>query len=220
MMMTQCDMTQAEEFHLLKIDFLGLHSLTVITETLQEIYKRKGKVIDIDRIPLDDPAVFSFIYSQGRTNAVFQCESQGMKRMLRSFKPDNLSDLILLIAMYRPGPMQYLEDMTGVKQGKRFIHYKIPQLESILKSTYGCVAFQEQVQELFKQPADYSYGQADLVRRAMSKKKEEDLEEERHSFIYGDDERAVAGCVKNGISEENANTLFSQLKEFAGYAFT
>lgn len=131
----------------------------------------------------------------------------------------NLSDLILLIAMYRPGPMQYLEDMTGVKQGKRFIHYKIPQMESILKSTYGCVAFQEQVQELFKQPADYSYGQADLVRRAMSKKKEEDLEEERHSFIYGDDERAVAGCVKNGISEENANTLFSQLKEFAGYAF-
>ncbi len=219
MMMTQCDMTQAEEFHLLKIDFLGLHSLTVITETLQEIYKRKGTVMDIDQIPLDDPEVFSSIYSQGRTNAVFQCESQGMKRMLRSFKPGNLSDLILLVSMYRPGPMQYLEGMIDVKQGKRLIHYKIPQLEPILRSTYGCIAFQEQVQEIFKQLAGYSYGQADLVRRAMSKKREVDLEEERKSFIYGDEKRAIAGCVKNGISEENADALFSQLKEFAGYAF-
>lgn len=109
--------------------------------------------------------------------------------------------------------------MIDIKQGKRLIHYKIPQLEPILRSTYGCIAFQEQVQEIFKQLAGYSYGQADLVRRAMSKKREVDLEEERQSFIYGDDERAIAGCVKNGISEENADALFSQLKEFVGYAF-
>ncbi len=219
MMMTQCDMDQAEEFQLLKIDFLGLNYLTIITETLQEIFKRTGKVIDMDQIPLNDSAVFSSIYNQGRTNAVFQCESQGMKRMLRRFKPDNLSDLILLVAMYRPGPMQYLEDMIDVKQGKRLSHYKIRQLEPILKDTYDCVAFQEQVQEIFKQIAGYSYGQADLVRRAMSKKKGETLEEERFSFIYGDQKRGIPGCVKNNISEQDADALFSELKEFAGYAF-
>lgn len=218
-MMTQCDMNQAEEFHLLKIDFLSLNNLTIITETVREIYERTGKAIDIDQIPLNDSTVFSAIYSKGKTNSIFQFQSQGMKRMLKSFKPDNIFDLILLVAMYRPGPMQYLTDMVKTKQGKRSIHFKVSQLEPILKDTYGGIAYQEQVQEIFKLAAGYSLGQADLVRRAMSKKSEEILEKERNTFIYGDRKRNIPGCVSNGITETDANVLFNQLKEFGRYAF-
>lgn len=218
-MMTQCDMTQAEEVGLLKMDFLGLNNLTIITEALREIYKNTGKVIDMDHIPYDDFKVFQEIFIPGMTNSVFQYESNGMKGMLRDFKPDTIFDLILLVAMYRPGPLQFLPDVIAVKNGKKKVSYLTPELEPILSATYGSITYQEQVQEIFKQLAGYSLGQADLVRRAMSKKKDAVLRAEREAFVDGDVERNIPGCVKNGISFQAANTLFDEMTDFAKYAF-
>lgn len=218
-MMTQCDMTQSEEIGLLKVDFLGLNNLTIITETQREIYKNTGKVIDMDHIPYDDPKVFQDIFIPGMTNSVFQFESSGMKGMLHDFKPDTIFDLILLVAMYRPGPMQFLPDVIAVKNGRKQVSYLTPELEPILSATYGSITYQEQVQEIFKQLAGYSLGQADLVRRAMSKKKDAVLRAEREAFIHGDAERSIPGCIANGISLEAANTLFDEMTDFAKYAF-
>lgn len=217
-MMTQCDMTQAEQIGLLKVDFLGLNNLTIITETVKEIQKNSGKYIDMDKLPFES-AVFKEIFSKAMTNSVFQFESIGMKNMLKNFKPDSIFDLILLVAMYRPGPLQFLEDVIAVKNGRKEISFLTPKLKSILESTYGSITYQEQVQEIFKQLAGYSLGQADLVRRAMSKKKEKVLQAEREAFLHGDPERNIKGCVANGISEEVANTLFDEMTEFAKYAF-
>lgn len=218
-MMTQCDMTQSEEVGLLKVDFLGLNNLTIITEALREIYKNTGKVIDMDQIPYDDPKVFREIFIPGMTNSVFQYESSGMKGMLRDFKPDTIFDLILLVAMYRPGPMQFLPDVIAVKNGRKQISYLTPALEPILSATYGSITYQEQVQEIFKQLAGYSLGQADLVRRAMSKKKDAVLRAERDAFVNGDVNRNIPGCAANHITLEAANTLFDEMTDFAKYAF-
>ena len=218
-MMTQCDMTQAEEIGLLKMDFLGLNNLTVITETLREIFKTSGKLVDMDRISYDDPNVFSRIIAPGMTNSVFQLESNGMKQMLQQFGPDSIFDLILLVAMFRPGPLQFLPDVIAVKNGRKQVSYLTPELEPILKSTYGSITYQEQVQEIFRSLAGYSLGQADLVRRAMSKKKDSVLRAERSSFLNGDPERNIAGCVANNISVTAANELFDEMTDFAKYAF-
>ncbi len=218
-MMTSCDMVQAEEIGLLKMDFLGLKNLTVISNTLRSIYEETGEAIDIDRIPMDDADVYREIFAKANTNSVFQFESDGMKNMLKGFKPESIFDLTLLVAMYRPGPMQFLGDVIDVKSGKKTAEYLTPALKPILENTYGSITYQEQVQELFKQLAGYSLGQADLVRRAMSKKKEKLLKAEREAFVNGDPERNIAGCKANGISEEIANTIFDEVMEFSKYAF-
>jgi len=218
-MMTQCDMNQSEQLGLLKMDFLGLNNLTIITETVQEIYAKTGVVIDMDKIPMDDKAVYKKIYAAAMTNSIFQFESPGMKNMLRNFKPDNIFDLILLVAMFRPGPMQYLPDVIAVKNGRKEMTFLTPQLKPILENTYGSITYQEQVQEIFKQLAGYSFGQADLVRRAMSKKKNEILMAEKGTFLHGDQQRNIPGCIKNNISEEVATGLFEEMTDFAKYAF-
>lgn len=218
-MMTSCDMGQAEDIGLLKIDFLGLKNLTVISNTLKEIYQDTGETIDIDHIPMDDGDVYREIFSKANTNSVFQFESDGMKSMLRGFKPESIFDLTLLVAMYRPGPLQFLGDVIEVKSGKKKAVYLTPELKPILENTYGSITYQEQVQEIFRELADYSLGQADLVRRAMGKKKEKLLKAEREAFINGDPERGIAGCKANGINEEVANTIFDEVMEFSKYAF-
>ena len=217
--MTSCDMGQAEDIGLLKMDFLGLKNLTIISNTLKSVYRTTGKAIDIDRIPMDDQNVYREIFAKANTNSVFQFESDGMKNMLKGFKPESIFDLTLLVAMYRPGPLQFLGDVVDVKSGKKKAAYLTPELEPILQNTYGSITYQEQVQEIFKQLAGYSLGQADLVRRAMSKKKEKLLKAEREAFINGDPGRNIAGCRANGISEEVANTIFDEVMDFSKYAF-
>lgn len=218
-MMTSCDMGQAEGIGLLKMDFLGLKNLTIISNCVKKVYHDTGVAIDMDKIPMDDQDVFREIFSKANTNSIFQFESDGMKNMLKGFKPESIFDLTLLVAMYRPGPIQFLGKVIDVKSGKTEASYLTPELEPILSKTYSSITYQEQVQEIFKQLAGYSLGQADLVRRAMSKKKEKVLQAERQAFIFGDPERNIAGCKKNGINEEIANTLFDEVMDFAKYAF-
>ena len=218
----QCDMIQAEENGLLKMDLLGLGTLDVITDTLHMIKENRGQSIDIDRIPLEDKDVYTEIYSKGMTNSVFQYESGGMKKMLRSFKPARFEDLILLVAAYRPGPMQYLDGIIKSKnEGKKMpgAASQIPALKPILDPTYGAVVYQEQVMQIFQTLAGYSLGGADLVRRAMSKKKLDKLAHERQAFIYGDADRNIDGCINRNVPEKLANQLFDEMMDFAKYAF-
>ncbi len=214
----QCDMGQVEASGLLKMDALGLKTMKIITDTIRKVNRNYGITVDMDKIPFE-PEVFNAIYSKGRTNGVFQFESNGMKGMLMDFKPDCIEDIILLVAAYRPGPMQYLENIIATKHGKAQLTYATPELESILSPTYGAVIYQEQVQQIFQKLAGYSLGQADLVRRAMSKKKEKVLLAERESFVNGDETRNIVGCKRNGISSEIANRLFDEMIDFARYAF-
>lgn len=214
----QCDMIKSEEIGLLKMDLLGLETLDTISDTIELVKKYKGIDIDINNIGFE-PEVFAEIYAKGDTNNVFQFESAGMKSMLKDFKPTCIEDLIILVACYRPGPMQYLSDIIEVKNGRKALTYKTPELESILSDTYGAVVYQEQVMEIFRKLAGYSLGGADMVRRAMSKKKLEKLEIERTAFIDGDEKRNIAGCKKNGISAGIANKLFDEMIDFAKYAF-
>lgn len=214
----QCNMVQAEDAGLLKMDFLGLKNLKIITDALRIIKRQTGKTIKTDLIPFEKE-VFSEIYSKGRTAFVFQFESEGMRDMCKKFSPDKFSDIILLNAAYRPGPMQYLPKVIDTKHNPDRLSYLVPELEPILKDTYGSIIYQEQVMEIFRSLAGYSFGQADIVRRAMSKKKTKVLEKERESFIYGDSERNIVGCKENGIDIEKANQLFDEMTEFAKYAF-
>ena len=214
----QCNMIKVEEKGLLKMDILGVSTLDCISDCIQMIQKYKNISIDINKIEFEEE-VFKFIYSTGLTNSVFQFESGGMKNMLKEFKPTCFEDLIILVACYRPGPMQYLEDIIAIKNGKKRVSYKHQMLEPILSKTYGATVYQEQVMQIFQTLAGYSLGGADLVRRAMSKKKTEKLEIERTAFIYGDAERNIEGCVARGISKEIANELFDEMMEFAKYAF-
>ncbi len=214
----QCNMIKAEEKGLLKMDLLGLGTLDCISDCVELVTKYTGKAIDIDNIPFEEE-VFSEIFAKGDTNSVFQFSSEGMKSMLKEFKPTCFEDIILLAAAYRPGPMQYLEDIIKIKNGEKKVSYKTPELEKILSSTYGAVIYQEQVMQIFQSLAGYSLGGADLVRRAMSKKKLDKLAKERVAFINGDKERNIKGCVANGISEDIANSLFDEMMEFAKYAF-
>lgn len=214
----QCDMIQIEEKGLLKMDLLGLNTQDCISECLQLIEKHHGILIDTNDIPFE-PEVFQHIFATGHTNSVFQFESSGMKSMLRRFKPDSIEDLLLLVAMYRPGPMQYMDHVIAVKNKEIPMNIKIEQLKPLLEPTYGSIIYQEQVMKIFQILAGYSLGQADLVRRAMSKKKEEKLKIERKAFLYGDESRGILGCVKNGIPEAEADALFDDIMEFAKYCF-
>ena len=214
----QCNMIRLEERGLLKMDVLGLNTLDVISDTLQMIEQNHGITLNPDEFPFEKE-VFREIYAKGFTNSVFQFESPGMKKMLRDFQPDCIEDIILLVAAYRPGPMQYIPKIIDVKKGRKKVSYLTPELEPILKNTYGSIIYQEQVMQIFQTLAGYSLGGADLVRRAMSKKKMKKLEIERQAFVYGDEKRNIPGCIKNGISEYKANALFDQMMDFAKYAF-
>ncbi len=219
MFTTQCDMVQVEDNGLLKFDFLGLRTLDIITDSIKFIEKNTGIVVDPLKLDLNDSRVYKEIFSVGKTNSVFQFESDGMKTMLKRFKPECFEDLIILVSMFRPGPLQYLDDVIQVKNGERKISFLCDQLKPILGKTYGAIVYQEQVMEIFQSLAGYTLGGADQVRRYMSKKKKDKLAHERESFIYGDKERSIKGCVANGIDEKVADELFSQMEEFAKYAF-
>ncbi len=218
---TQFTMTVLESMGLLKFDFLGLRNLTVIRNCENEIRKQIPS-FDISKIPIDDKSVFDML-SKGDTDGVFQFESAGMTSTIMRLQPEKIEDLIAIISLYRPGPMDSIATYISNKHNPSSIKYKHPLLKPILEVTYGCIVYQEQVMQIFRSLAGYSYGRADIVRRAMAKKKAKVLEAERNAFIYGDknDDGTVncVGCVANGISPEIANELFDDMSSFASYAF-
>ena len=215
---TQFTMTTLEELGLLKMDFLGLRTLTVIQNAVRMIGEKQGKDIDIDRIDYNDRKVFDLI-SSGRTEGVFQIESAGMKSFMKELKPSSLEDIIAGISLYRPGPMDFIPKYIQGKNNQAAITYDCPQLEDILKPTYGCIVYQEQVMQIVMKLAGYDLGRSDLVRRAMSKKKADVMAKERQYFVYGNAELGVPGCVANGIDEKTANKIFDDMTDFAKYAF-
>ena len=214
---TQYTMTLLEELGLLKMDFLGLRTLTVIQSAVQEIERIHGVKLDMDHLPENDPAVYDMI-CQGKTEGVFQLESGGMKQFMKELQPRCLEDMIAGIALYRPGPMDFIPKYIKGKNAGGNVQYTHEKLEPILNNTYGCIVYQEQVMQIVRDLAGYSLGRSDLVRRAMSKKKASVMAEEREKFIYGDGDE-VPGCVKNGIPVEAAETIFDEMTDFAKYAF-
>lgn len=215
---TQYIMTTLEELGLLKMDFLGLRTLTVIQNAVRMIKKSQNIDLDLKKIDYNDKAVYELIGS-GKTEGIFQLESAGMKNFMKELKPDNIDDIIAGIALYRPGPMDFIPQYIEGKNNAKNITYDCPQLEHILKPTYGCIVYQEQVMQIVRDLAGYSLGRSDLLRRAMSKKKESVMQKERHNFVYGNEEDGIPGCIKNGISEEIANKIYDKMIDFAKYAF-
>ena len=219
--MTQFPMTTLEELGLLKMDFLGLRNLTVIADTERMIRERKPDFA-MSAIPYDDPAVFEML-SKGLTEGVFQFESGGMRRVLTQLRPEHMEDLIAVISLYRPGPMESIPRYIRCRHDPSQITYRHPKLAPILSVTYGCIVYQEQVMQICRELAGFSYGRADLVRRAMSKKKAAVMQKERDHFIHGlrrgDGSVECPGCIANGISEEIANEIFDEMSSFASYAF-
>ena len=214
---TQYPMTQLEELGLLKMDFLGLRNLTVLWDAVERVRKRVPD-FDLKTIPEDDRAVFEML-TAGKTSGVFQMESTGMTGVCVGLKPQNVEDLTAIIALYRPGPMESIPRFIDNKQHPEKITYRHPLLESILSVTYGCIVYQEQVIEIFRKLAGFSLGQADLIRRAMSKKKQKEIEKERETFIRGDPSRSIPGCVANGVPAETASAIYDEINAFANYAF-
>ncbi len=215
---TQFTMTTIEELGLLKMDFLGLRTLTVIRDAVAMIEKSKGIHIDIDNIDYDDKKVLASL-GTGKTDGVFQLESGGMKNFMKELKPENLEDIIAGVSLYRPGPMDFIPKYIKGKNSSEPIVYSCPQLEPILSPTYGCIVYQEQVMQIVRDLGGYTLGRSDLVRRAMSKKKQSVMEKERANFIYGNLEEGVPGCVANGIPEEVASQIYDDMMDFAKYAF-
>ncbi len=217
---TQFTMTTLEELGLLKMDFLGLRTLTVIQNAEALVNKNRDDLnkFDIKKIDYNDEKVYDLIAS-GRTEGIFQLESAGMKSFMKELKPRNIEDVIAGIALYRPGPMDFIPKYIKGKNDSGHIIYECPQLEPILSPTYGCIVYQEQVMQIVRDLAGYSYGRSDLVRRAMSKKKESVMIKERKTFVYGNPEEGVIGCIGNGIPEAVANHIFDEMIDFAKYAF-
>ena len=215
---TQFTMTTLEELGLLKMDFLGLRTLTVIQDAARLAGESSGSVIDMEKIDYDDKKVLSSI-GTGRTDGIFQLESGGMKSFMKELKPQNLEDVIAGISLYRPGPMDFIPQYIRGKDHSETITYDCPQLEPILAPTYGCIVYQEQVMQIVRDLAGYTLGRSDLLRRAMSKKKGEVMQKERQSFVYGNAEEKVPGCIANGIDEKTANKIYDEMIDFAKYAF-
>ncbi len=219
---TQFTMGLLEELGLLKMDFLGLRTLTVIRDAVDLIYKDHGIRIDIDKLDMNDPAVFRLI-GEGRTSGIFQLESTGMTQFMKELQPASLEDIIAGISLYRPGPMDSIPKYIRNKNNPEEITYEHPLLEGILDVTYGCMVYQEQVMQIVRDLAGYSYGRSDLVRRAMSKKKHDVMLKERENFIHGIVDESgniiVKGAVRNGVDEKTANKIFDQMMDFASYAF-
>ena len=214
---TQFTMTTLEELGLLKMDFLGLRTLTVIQNAVRMV-KQKAPELDLNAIDYNDQAVLDYI-GTGKTDGIFQIESPGMKSFMKELKPHSLEDIIAGIALYRPGPMDFIPQYIKGKNGAGSIVYDCPQLEPILSPTYGCIVYQEQVMQIVRDLAGYTMGRSDLLRRAMSKKKGDVMRKERQIFVYGDEETNVPGCVKNGIDEKVANKIYDEMIDFAKYAF-
>ena len=215
---TQYTMTTLEELGLLKMDFLGLRTLTVIQDAVNLVNKTHPGKLDIDKIDYNDRNVMELIGS-GHTEGIFQLESAGMKNFMKELKPKSLEDITAGISLYRPGPMDFIPKYIKGKNNPDDIVYECPQLENILSTTYGCIVYQEQVMQIVRDLAGYTLGRSDLVRRAMSKKKASVMEKERQNFIYGNKEEGVPGCIANGISEETAKIIYDNMTDFAKYAF-
>ena len=214
----QFTMTTLEELGLLKMDFLGLRTLTVIQDAARLASESAGERIDINQIDYDDKRVLESIVT-GKTDGIFQLESGGMKSFMKELKPQNLEDIIAGISLYRPGPMDFIPQYIKGKNHPETITYDCPQLEPILAPTYGCIVYQEQVMQIVRDLAGYTLGRSDLLRRAMSKKKGEVMERERKNFVYGNPEEGVPGCIANGIDEKTANKIYDEMIDFAKYAF-
>ena len=214
---TQFNMVEIERLGLLKMDFLGLRTLTVIHDTELAV-RRKDPDFRIANLDYDDPDTYAML-AKGETEGIFQLESTGMTQVLVSMRPKNLEDIIALISLYRPGPMDSIPKFIACKHDPSKVTYLIPQLEPILSITYGCIVYQEQVIQIFQQLAGYTLGQADMLRRAMSKKKVKDIEKERGAFLHGDPSRGIKGCIANGISESAAQAIYDDIYAFANYAF-
>ena len=217
---TQFTMSTLEELGLLKMDFLGLRTLTVIQNAVNLVNKDKSQEnkLDIDKIDYNDSRVYDLIGS-AKTEGVFQLESSGMKNFMKELKPRDFEDIIAGIALFRPGPMDFIPKYIKGKNEPGFISYECPELEHILSPTYGCIVYQEQVMQIVRDLAGYSYGRSDLVRRAMSKKKEDVMIKERQTFLCGNEEEKIPGCIKNGIAKDVANHIFDEMLDFAKYAF-
>ncbi len=215
---TQYTKDLVEELGLLKMDFLGLRNLTVIQDTVNNIKQSQGVDIDINNIDMTDSKVYDLI-SSGQTDGIFQLESSGMKSFMQELKPRNIEDIIAGISLYRPGPMDFIPNYIEGKENVDKITYDCPQLEPILSPTYGCIVYQEQVMQIVMELAGYTLGRSDLVRRAMSKKKESVMLKERKNFVYGNPEENVPGCINRGIDEKTANKIFDDMLDFAKYAF-
>ncbi len=215
---TQFSMTTIEELGLLKMDFLGLRTLTVIKDAVDNIRESHGIEIDIDHLDMNDAAVYKYI-GTGDADGIFQLESAGMRSFMTKLQPESLEDIIAGIALYRPGPMSFIPKYLEGKRNREHVTYESPLLEPILKATYGCIVYQEQVMQIVQELGGYSLGRADLVRRAMSKKKHDVMVAERQNFVYGNPSENVAGCVAKGISPEVADQIFDEMVAFAEYAF-
>ena len=215
---TQFTMTTLEELGLLKMDFLGLRTLTVIQNAVKMVEKSTGMLLDMQKIDYNDKKVLDSL-GTGRTDGVFQLESAGMKSFMKELKPQSLEDVIAGISLYRPGPMDFIPQYIRGKNRPDTIRYDCLQMEPILKPTYGCIVYQEQVMQIVRELAGYTLGRSDLVRRAMSKKKASVMAKERQNFVYGNVEEGVPGCIANGISEEIANKIYDEMTDFAKYAF-
>ena len=228
---TQFVMTTIEELGLLKMDFLGLRTLTVIKDAVALVEKNHGVRIDVDHIDYNDnsdPDAIQIDYGDkkvldaigtGKCEGVFQLESAGMKNFMKELKPQSLEDIIAGISLYRPGPMDFIPQYIKGKNNPESVTYDTPLLKPILEPTYGCIVYQEQVMQIVQALAGYSLGRADLVRRAMSKKKASVMEKERQNFVYGNEAEGVPGCIKNGIDEKTANKIYDEMIDFAKYAF-
>jgi len=214
---TQYTMTTIEELGLLKMDFLGLRNLTVIDDAEKEIRKQEPE-FSITNIPDDDPETFAML-TEGKTQGVFQLESAGMTGVCVNMKASSIEDITAIVALYRPGPMDSIPRFIANKLDARKVTYKTPLLEPILKVTYGCIVYQEQVIEIFRTLGGYTMGQADNIRRAISKKKMKVIEAERKVFVYGDAEQGITGCIGHGVSEAVAQSIYDEIVDFANYAF-
>ena len=217
LVVTQYTMVTLEELGLLKMDFLGLRNLTILDDAVKMV-RQTQLDFSLSDIPDNDPEVFRML-AEGRTSGVFQMESAGMTGVCVGLKPQNIEDITAIIALYRPGPMDSIPRFIACKHDPKLVVYKHPLLEPILSITYGCIVYQEQVIEIFRKLAGYSLGQADMVRRAMSKKKVKDIEREREAFVKGDPARNICGCLANGVPEDVAQTIYNEIYDFANYAF-
>lgn len=219
---TQFTMTTLEELGLLKMDFLGLRTLTVIRDALDLVYKNHNIKIDFSKMDFDDEKVYELL-SSGNTLGVFQLESAGMRVFLKQLKPDNFEDIVAGISLYRPGPMDSIPTYVNNKNNPQDVNYIDDKLKPILDVTYGCLVYQEQVMQVVRDLGGYTYGQSDIVRRAMGKKKMDVMEKERKKFVYGEEDEngniIISGCIRNGVTEEVANKIFDDMIDFAKYAF-
>lgn len=214
---TQYTMTTIEELGLLKMDFLGLRNLTVIQDAQRQIQKMEPS-FQIDKVPDNDPATFAML-AEGKTQGVFQLESSGITGVCVNMRPTSIEDLTAIVALYRPGPMDSIPTFIANKLDPTKITYKTPLLQPILKVTYGCIVYQEQVIEIFRSLGGYTMGQADNIRRAISKKKMKVIEAERKVFVYGDPEQNISGAIAKGVSESAAQSIYDEIVDFANYAF-